>query len=258
MRNRVTDLGDIDPARVDVAAAPKPKPRKRKASPMPEFLGPETERAKDRMLKRPASPGIMFEPVGKGEAIGYLATSPHDNLAAWEIQIHDAFGTRSQSTVRTFIRHLEDLCGKAWNDADQQWKPSETELNMALNFISGTRPRNEMEAALAAQMLAVHLMQMKVSAQALGSGWVDPRDAAIAGKLARTYTMQVDVFARLRGRKSPTQSIKVRKETHVHYHDHRGAGETGQQPHEQRPALPSQEPGGQVVPLPRRSGKAGV
>lgn len=101
--------------------------------------------------------------------------------------------------------------------------PSELELNAALNIVSGVRPRNEVEAALAAQMVAIHFMMMKLAGSSLTNGWIDPRNAAITGKLARTYAMQLDILGRLRGRVGK-QTIRVRYERHEHRHVHVGEG----------------------------------
>ena len=87
----------------------------------------------------------------------------------------------------------------------------------------------------------------------------DTKMAATAGKLARTFAMQMAELRANRTRK-PTirQSIKVRKELHqhVHYHDDRGGRTIDAQPLgraaravDQCTALPSPQPGGESVPL---------
>lgn len=251
---------DIAPDRVDVLASTARR-QKRKRAPMPENLAPFTQKARARLERLPASPGVMIEPSPDG---GSQITSPHDNADAWEVQIASAFGTRSVSAIKTFVGQLKDLCGTHWTG--EHWKPSETELNAALAIVNDCQPRNSAQAALCAQMVAVHFMQMRMSSQALGSGIMDHRDAAIAAKLARTYAIQLDALERAQGRKQTArQTIRVRKELHQHVHYHRGGGESGAQPQgriaapaHQCAALPSEEPGGQVVSLPRRSGKAGV
>ena len=118
-------------------------------------------------------------------------------------------------------------------------------------------PPYEMEAALAAQMVAIHLLTMKVTARAIKYDY-DTRTAATAGKLARTFTLQMETLQKLRGRKrTARQSITVRKELHQHVHYYRGEGESEEQPHEphativdQCTALPSPEPGGESVQVP--------
>lgn len=122
-------------------------------------------------------------------------------------------------------------------------------------------------------------MQMKLSARALRSGTVVAEDAALAGKLARTFTMQVEGLAKLKGkRRSSKQTIIVKQEKHVHNHQHvhlpREHGENNGQPHDSEEgsrvrakgsdqavecaALPSPEPGGEVVPLRSREGQDGL
>jgi hypothetical protein len=126
------------------------------------------------------------------------------------------------------------------------------------------KPRNEMEAALAAQMVAVHMMQMKLSARAIQYDY-DPKTAAVAAKLAKTFTDQLAALQSIKGRSRTTrQSIKVTKETHqhIHYHDHRGdeviVGEShapsGADPASERTALPSPDSEGRVMPKPSREG----
>lgn len=275
---RPSNLGDIDPARVDVATDPKPESRRRKVQKMPAMLEPWAEKAKARMEKRPASPGVMMEP--RGDLGDFEPASPHDNDEVWSLQIHDAFGTRSPSTVAVFMEQLRALCGQSWNDERKAWHPSETELNAALNFINSVQPRNEAEAALAAQMLAVHFMTMRVSASALNTG--DARTASIAAKLARTYAMQMDTLQQARGkRRSTRQHITVRHEKHIHTHQHQHlaawgcaspapapsalSGEHHVPAIEQRTeavrgssTVSGADQIGQVVPIGRRERKAGV
>ena len=253
---------DVDPKRMDVTDGPAHISR-RKTSPPPTVIAEQTERARARAMKRPISPGVMLEPNKRG---GFTTTSPHSDLAAWELQLADAFGTRSASVMKCFIQHLRSLVAESWHDQLQQWKPNETELNAALAMIAGQRPRNEAEAALAAQMVAVHWMQMRISAQALKHDRMDGRDAAIAGRLARTFVMQVEAMEKLKGRgRSVRQSITVRKELHQHVHYHRGDGEVAEQP-QAKPAqrieggseVPGESADGKVVPLASRARKTGL
>jgi len=217
-----------------------------------------------RVRNRPRSPGVKLQP---NDDHAYDFTPPGNDMAAWEVQISDAFGAAGPTSAKAFLFQLTSLCSLNWDADNGRWKPSETQLNFALSFINNIQPRNQAEAALAAQMVAVHLMQMRVSAQALTSGQnVDPRDAAIAGKLARTFTMQMDTLRRMRGRGTARQNIRVKKEIHQHVHYHAPGGAEGNagQSHakpavsDQRAALSGNDEGGQVVPLTRRARKAGV
>jgi hypothetical protein len=117
-------------------------------------------------------------------------------------------------------------------------------------------------------MAAVHMLTMKVGARAIRYDY-DTKSAAAMGKLARTFTMQMQELRAMRGKTRTTrQNIKVSRETHhhQHIHVHRGDGETEGQSHarngdgygkpsptDECPALPGADESGRVVPLPRRS-----
>ncbi|MCZ8369463.1 MAG: hypothetical protein O9293_05760 [Porphyrobacter sp.] len=193
-------------------------------------------------------------------------TAPHNDPRLWTLQLADAFGTRSQAVIATFMRQLEALCGPDhWDEEAKQWRLDEKLFSAAIGIVNSVKPRNEMEAALAAQMVAIHLLTMKASAMALRYE-CDTRTAATAAKLARAFTEQLEALKRLRQRgRTAKQSINVRKELHQHIHYHRGEGESDGQPHErgaspadERPSLPSPQPGGEPVPLPRDDGQEAV
>lgn len=259
---------DIDPVREDVAARPRRRRHRDRPEPSP-LMRADKPKALAQALKRPHAPAIMFEREGDG----YIATAPHSDDDLWDLQIARAFGTRSQSVMREFLIQLEALCTRAWDDQDRAWKPNESEFTAILSMVNDLQPRNTAEAGLAAQIVLLHLMVMRLGKQALNSGgMIMERDAALTGKLARTYAMLMDTYQGLRGkRRTSRQTIKVSKELHqhVHYHDHRGSqgndgqshgrGEAGAEkfePADDCPALPGADEGGRVVPLPRRAWKA--
>ena len=255
--------GRLDPASIDVAAR---KPRKRKArnrpAPSPELVV-WAERAEKRLLARPYPPGIMLEPAGFNKEHW---TSPHADVGLWQDQLGEAFGTRSKAVITLFLRQLEALCSEdQWDEEAKQWRLDENEFSAALAMVSAIKPRNEMEAALAAQMVSIHLMQMKCAARAIRFEH-DTQTASVAAKLARTFVMQTQALQALRGRpKTARQSIKVMKELHQHVHYHRGAGESDGQPQatpagqpEELRALPSPDETGNTVPHASRKREANV
>lgn len=252
--------GEIDERRLDVLQRKRRRRAKNRPAPSEELRqweGPALKRAKSR--NHP--PGVMLAPAGFDEEHW---TSPHNDPNLWTLQLADAFGTRSFAVISMFMDQLERLCSRTvFDEKAKQWRLDENQFSAALAMVGTIRPKNEMEAALAAQMVAVHMMQMKTAARALKYEY-DPKMAAISSKLARTFTMQLEALRGMKGRKRTSrQSIKVTKELHqhVHYHDARGGGETGAQPRERIAAavdhcaiVPSQEPRGRVVPMPRRQG----
>ncbi len=256
--------GIVQTETLDVAEAKNRRPPRNRPEPA-NSLRDWGKQARARADARPYPPGIILEAAGFDEEHW---TAPHSDTDLWTLQLADALGTRSQAVISTFMAQIEALCGKqAWDDEAKQWRLDEIEFSAVLAMVSSVKPRNEMEAALAVQMVAVHLMQMKLAASSIKVSY-DPKTAAVAGKLARTFVQQIEALQRLRApNRTKRQSIKVSKELHqhVHYYDGRGAGKSERQPHGspapetgERPALPRPQPGGKFVPGASRKGKANV
>jgi len=225
---------------VRIVDRPVPLRRLRKAAskpPMPASIAAQAEKARARHLKRHANPGVAVE-VEKVTEYGYRMAAPHSDTDAWQAMVCDALGTRSEATALTFLNHLVQLCDLNWHPDDKdgggEWVPDECQLNLILNMVAGIKPRNEMQAALAAQMVAVHLMAMRVAERCLKTTLcADHRLLSAASKLARTFAMQTEALAKLQGRRTSRQKITVSYEhhQHQHVHMHRGEEENEGQPH---------------------------
>lgn len=255
--------GDIDPATADIAKRPRRKARNRPDP--PAELREWGTKAEQRLYQRPLPPNIILEPVGFDKE---QWTSPHSDPSLWTLQLADAFGTRSQAVISLFMSQLESLCGRGvWDEAAHQWRMQESELSAILALVNAFRPRNEAEAMLAAQMVATHLLAMKVGARALRYDY-DTRTAAAYAKIVKAYAIQTDAMQGMKGKRRTTrQTITVKKELHqsVHYHDHRGGKQNDYRPHEptdgpaaeitdKRETLRGKDAGGVVVPLSRSKG----
>ncbi|WP_209348699.1 hypothetical protein [Pontixanthobacter sp. CEM42] len=271
MARRSSDETDTDPQQEDIPTA-KPKRRKRRKVPNPpSVLASDKQAAEERLRSRKPSPGIMLEPQGPDD--GYLVTSPHSDLELWQMQIADAFGTRSDSVMRAFVSDLKELTPTSWDETDQRWKPSETLLNCALAMIAELEPRNTIEAAMAAQLVALHRMTIQLSGYGINNSYVPlAKEMQIAAKLSRTYAQNLQAFYAMRkkkGKSKSVQKITVRKETHQHVHYHHDRGEPkndgqsdatlarARKPKDSR-ALPSEEEAGRVLPFSGSKGKARV
>jgi hypothetical protein len=188
---------------------PVPLRRLRKAAskpPMPANIAAQAGKARARHLDRHANPGVAVE-VEKVTEFGYRVVSPHSDTEAWQAMVCDALGTRSEATALTFLNHLIQLSDQNWHPDDRdgggEWVPDECQLNLILNMVAGIKPRNEMQAALAAQMVAVHLMAMKVAERCLKPTLcADHRLLSAASKLARTFAIQSEALAKLQGRRT--------------------------------------------------------
>jgi hypothetical protein len=89
----------------------------------------------------------------------------------------------------------------------------ELELNFALSMVQGIKPRDEVEAMLAAQMCAVHLATMRAAHSLAKCETIPQRDSATNAfnKLSRTFTAQLEALKR-------EQCIRVQHQ-HVNVHD---------------------------------------
>ena len=254
--------GLVDPKTADVAKARRQRKTRHRDDPHADLVAWKAG-AEKRLKQRPSHAMVMLEPAGFDQE---HMVPPHNDQRLHDLQLAEAFGTRSRPVIHTFMQQLESLCSEQWWDEEtHQWRLNEQTFNTVLTLVSAIKPRNEIEAALAAQMAAVHMLTMKVTARAIKYDY-DTRTAATAGKLARTFAMQMETLQGLRGkRRTARQSIKVTKELHqhVHYYDNRGGGENERQPHapsdggpDKLPAVRSANTLGEVVPLPsrRRSG----
>ena len=140
---------------------------------------------------------------------------------------------------------------------------SEVEFSAMLALVNAHKPKDEVQAMVAAQMVGLHILSMKVTARGIKYPH-ESRTVSNAARLAGATAELSETMQSLKGRKRTTrQSIKVTKETHIHAHrhdHHHGRASTGNsgQPHEpnrgkktpdDRPALPRPNPSGNVVPL---------
>lgn len=260
----LTKDGLVDPCERVVVETPKKSRRQIRPDPEKE-LQDWRAGARRRADARPYPPDIMLEPAGFDEEHW---TAPHNDDGLWMLQLAEAFGTRSMSVMFVFLEQLQNLCGKnIWDEKVNQWRLNEHEFSAAIALVNGLRPRNEIEAAHVAQMVAVHWMTMKASARAIRYDY-DLATASTAAKLARTFTLQREAFEKLRKpNRTAKQSIKVSRETHhhQHIHVHRGANDTDGQPHgrgaaviDQRAALPGPDEARDKMPLPSDGREARV
>jgi len=154
----------INPDRTDVATA-KERPKLRTREDPHPALKDWAPGAEKRMRTRPVPPTFILEPAGLDQEHW---TAQHNDPRIHDLQLAEAFGTRSYAVMWAFMEQLQALCPDKWWDEDaRQWRMNEVTFNAVLAMVNSVKPRNEMEAALAAQMTAVHLLTMKVTTYAL-------------------------------------------------------------------------------------------
>jgi hypothetical protein len=116
------------------------------------------------------------------------------------------FGTNDDR----FIRGLVSQIGNA---ASKGSKVDEAATSFALSVLEGIKPRDEVEAMLAAQIAAIHMATMTFARRLNNVETIPQQDSAekAFNKLARTFTMQMDALKKYRS--SGEQRITVQHVT---------------------------------------------
>jgi len=94
------------------------------------------------------------------------------------------------------------------------------QVNAAITMLRGIAPTNELEAMLAAQMIATHHLSMNLAQRTITAEGVLQYQAHgnLATKFARTFTAQIEALSKLR--RGGEQVVR-----HIHV-DNRGGGQT--------------------------------
>jgi len=224
-------------------------------------------------LKRDADDQLLIDAEERPEW-DWPFLSDQSKWPEWMWLVLDAFGTRNSAIAGSFLRHLMEVCSTEWDDRVEGWVPDDGEMQTMLGIVRSHRPRNEADAASAAQVAATHIISMRVAARVAKYPYDTRMVSAYARLLQASAALsEATRAARGKGRKA-RQEITVRRDTHVHHHQHvhvtGGAGENDDQSHAKpsarkadmadRPgdvaALPGDQPGGKVVRITGRKRKA--
>jgi hypothetical protein len=150
--------------------------------------------------------------------------SPHSDVEGHRCRLADAFGTRSKHFVYSMLKGL----GKATEDHSENHglypgSADEVAFNAALAVIDGVRPKDEVEAMLAAHMAVTNIALLELVARTRGAiaGHVYQGNGIkrldvlgnLTTKFMRTFTMQVEALARKRSKGEQNVTVK-----HVHVH----------------------------------------
>ncbi|GJD46946.1 hypothetical protein AFCDBAGC_4831 [Methylobacterium cerastii] len=173
---------------------------------------PPTDR-EQRAIKRAAERyRARAEPFAYGSQAGQTNKldwrGKHDDDAGHLLTTIDTFGTASPE----FAQHNIGRVAAVMRGRGEKL-PSDMALNAGLAAVSGIAPQDEVEAMLATQMVGVHEVAMEMLTRAKLADTTDAleRYGALATKLLRTYTTQVEALAKLR--RKGEQTVRVE---HVH------------------------------------------
>ena len=164
-------------------------------------------RASERMAARRAR---IAASVTSENGVVQIA-SPHSDTVGFVRRLYDCLGTDSEAFANQALARLGAIMRSKGSA-----HPTQTEINAALAAVDGMRPADEIEAMLAIQMVATHDVAMEMLTRAKQSEFMPQLQecGALAVKLLRTYTAQVEALARLR--RGGEQRVVVH---HVHVNE---------------------------------------
>jgi hypothetical protein len=143
--------------------------------------------------------GVPRLTIAKSES-GLSITTEHRDELAGKALVMEAIATTDVDFFAGFLNQLAEAGG----EVDEQ------QLNFLLAVVKGIKPRDQMEAMLAAQMAAVHTATMKLSRGLAEADNLDHRDSAerTFNKLTRTFVTQMEALKRYRAGGEQTVTVQ--------------------------------------------------
>ena len=148
---------------------------------------------------------VKLKEVNYQHAIPY---PPDGQAHEWWQRLKNAFGTTSSAFVEASLYQLIAAARLPGSGI------CEIAVNASLAFIEGTKPRGEVECALAIQMACTHTAAMAVLNRLGGGHGTDRSVSAMASAAARLLRAQAEALRRLKNGSS--QVVRVE---HVHVND---------------------------------------
>jgi hypothetical protein len=135
------------------------------------------------------APGLKVLKRGNVHSVG--TDHPDDTIG--QVLLMEALGTADRHFFNGFLEQL-------LNTSSQGGEASEERVNFMLSVIKGIKPRDEIEAMLAAQMAAVHVSTMTFARRLAHVDNIPQQDSAerAFNKLARTFASQMEALKRYR------------------------------------------------------------
>jgi hypothetical protein len=143
-----------------------------------------------RQAQTPAAPPLK---VSEDDSGATEIAPDHPDPCMAQALLMEALATTDACFVVGLIGQLADA-------GTRRRKLDERELNFMLSVVKGVKPKDQMEAMLAAQMAAVHMATMTFARRLAHVQNIPQQDSAerAFNKLARTFSAQVEALKRYR------------------------------------------------------------
>lgn len=127
----------------------------------------------------------------------------HPDLEQGEQLMSDAFGVADRDAMYGLLRQL-------LRASVSGGEPDATNLAFMLSMVESLKPRDSVEAMLAAQMVSVHVMAMRCAHRLANADDVARQDSAARalGRLARTFPAQIEALDRYRSKSEPAITVQ--------------------------------------------------
>ena len=188
MAGKKSKPNDAPKSEPDDARVPKP------AAAPPKYEQTEEEKSalRDfgaRFSTARLTPRLKVTKTGAGSSVG----PDHPDKTTGFALLAQAFGSGDFEFVNGLIRQLINA-GSQGRDAEEEG------INFLLSVVKGVKPRDELEAMLAAQMAAIHTATMTFARRLAHVENLPQQDSAerALNKLSRTYAMQMEALKRYR------------------------------------------------------------
>lgn len=203
-----------------MAKPAKPKAKRPRRS-MRADLRPVADRIGAAIPDMPFVPDIELIPSHEWEKRGDI-DAPYDNAPdkeRWWWMFFDMLGTRQCAVVDMFIGQLQKLAPDRWDEKKGCWRGNEADTRAMFGMIQSMKPKTVAQAALAAQLVALHFHTMKLAAGVSSYSMGDARTAATMARCTKAYAEGLLHLETMQGKvRKSKQTIRV--ETHHHHHQH--------------------------------------
>jgi hypothetical protein len=194
--------------------ATKKKPAKRKTVEKP-YKPTEAEQqlvAAEKLRHEQTAPAPKFKTEGKKANKHTIEPDHPDKAGYWQSSMRRAFGTNDNG----FMRIQGELLSNALGCKADDLEGSIDTTNAAVAAMHGIAPRDEVEALLVTQMVAVQHAAMVMSQRLVNASSIDQQNSAVNAmtKLNRTYVAQMEALNRHRGKGQQKVTVE-----HVNVHE---------------------------------------
>lgn len=178
-------------------------------APAPPYVANDAERAAAAALleRRQQSPPVARIVIRKdADTSTHVVGIDHPDPATGTAVFMNALGVRHGPVSEVLLRQMVNLSGQGQNVTSD-------DVNAVAALVQGIGPRDEIEAMLAVQMVAIHNATVTAARRLAHVERIDQQDSAsgMLNKLARTFATQVEALKKHRS--SGEQNIRVQHVT---------------------------------------------